>query len=211
MNKSAFTSFPNFETDQLTIRPFEISDFNDYVSWHDCADIIYRMEGLYNIKVDNQKEFDRFFLYIVPRMFKTKFSGIWCIAKKNTNKNIGLIEVCRFDSYTNVAQIHYCISEVERRKGYMTEAVTCMLDWCFNIVKLNRISTMVTEDNTASSKVLLKCGFKLEGIMRQASVNRYTKNGEEIKETKKDSRFISEKEYRNLCIYAILKNEYKSE
>jgi len=92
----------------------------------------------------------------------------------------------------------------------MTEAVKCMLDWCFNIADLNRVYTFVSDNNEASSKVLLKCGFTFEGILRQASANKYTKNGEEIKDTKKDSRFIGEKEYGNDCIYAILRDEYLS-
>ena len=211
MNKNAFISFPSFETERLIIRPFEKSDFNDYVSWHDCADIIYHVEGLYDFKADNQQGFEKFFLQRVPRMFKTKESAIWCVAEKNTNKNIGLIEVCKYDNYANNAQIHYRLSQAERRKGYITEAVKCILKWCFDIVDLHRIYTFVTEENVPSSKVLLKCGFVLEGIMRQSSVNKYTKNGEKIKETKKDSRFISEKEYKNICIYAILKDEYKPE
>jgi len=40
--------------------------------------------------------------------------------------------------------------------------------------------------------------------MRQSSANRYIKTGEEIKDTKKDSQFLSEKEYKNDCKYAIL-------
>ena len=209
MNKKAFDYFPSFETERLIIRPFVKSDFNDYVSWHDYADIIYYSEGLYDFKADNQQGFEKFFLQRVPRMFKTKVSAIWCIAEKSTNKNIGLIEVCKYDNYANNAQIHYRLSQEERCKGYMTEAIKCILKWCFNIVDLNRIYTFVTEENEPSKKVLLKCGFILEGVMKQASANKYTKNGEEIKETKKDNRYIFEKEYKNVCIYAILKDEHK--
>lgn len=211
MNKNAFISFPSFETDRLIVRPFETSDFNDYVSWHGCADIIYHSEGLYDFKSDNQQGFERFFGQTVPRMFQTKESAIWCIAEKSTNKSIGLIEVCKYDNYANNAQIHYRLSQSERCKGYMTEAVKCILGWCFNAVDLNRVFTFVHEENVPSSRVLLKCGFTHEGTMRQSDANRYTKNGEEIKETKKDSRFVSEKKYRNVCIYAILKDEYMSE
>lgn len=208
MNKKVFDSFPSFETERLVIRPFENSDFHDYVNWHDCNDIIYYNEGLYAFKSDNQQGFEKFFLQTVPRMYKTKESGIWCIAEKTSNKNIGLIEVCKYDSYSNNAQIHYCISQKERRKGYMTEAVNCLLEWAFSGVELNRIYTYVSAENTASARVLEKCGFMREGVMRQSSINRYTKSGEEIKETKKDSRFVAEKRYGDNCIYAILREEY---
>jgi len=210
MNKDTFLHMPSFETKRLKIRPFEKSDFNSYIHWHNHGDIVYYAEGLYNFKSNNQQEFEKFFLQRVPRMYKTKESGIWCIAKKSNNISIGLIEICKFDSYSNTAQIHFCISNKQRCKGYMTEAVKCMLDWCFSIIGLNRIYTFVSDKNIASSKVLLKCGFILEGIMRQSNANKYTKTGDEIKNTKKDSSFIDQKEYRNDCIYAILKKEYKS-
>jgi len=206
MNKNVFKEFPTFVTERLIIRPFTQSDFKNYVIWHNVNDIIYHHGGLYNF--NQESDFNKFFLQRVPRMYQAKVSGIWCIAKKITDVTIGLIEVCKYDSYANTAQIHYCMAEEERCKGYMTEAIGCMLKWAFDIVELNRIYTYVCEENTASSKVLLKNGFQLEGTMRQSSANKYTKSGQEIKETKKDSRFIAEKEYKNVCIYAILKDEY---
>ncbi len=209
MNKDALKKLPSFETARLIIRPFKETDFNDFVKWHNYGDIIYYSEGLYNFKEENEEEFIKFFIKRVPRMFETKESGIWCIAEKNSGINIGLIEVCKYDSYADTAQIHYSLSKEERKKGYMTEAVKCMIDWAFNMVELNRIYTYVLEENVASAEVLKRCGFQLEGIMRQSNANRYTKNGEEIKNTKADSRFIDQKKYRNDCIYALLKEEYK--
>lgn len=208
MNKSAFDIFPNFETERLNIRPFTKEDFDDFVNWHDCADIIYYNAGLYGFKKDNIEGFQRFFLQVVPRMFKTKESGIWCVAEKSSDINIGLIEVCKYDAYSNTAQIHYCMSQAERCKGYMTEAVKCMLEWAFSEVDLNRIYTYVLKENGASARVLEKCGFTLEGVMRKSSANEFTRSGERIKETKKDSRFASEKEYRDNCIYGLLRDEY---
>lgn len=208
MNKDVFKEMPSIETERLLIRPFVQSDFYDYANWHNSGEMRYCFNGLYDVTSDNEQFFIKFFLHRVPKMFKSKLSGIWCISEKTTCKNIGLIEVCKYDAYVNTAQIHYAIAKDERCRGYATEAVNCMLNWAFNIVDLNRIYTFVSDQNTASSRVLTKSGFKLEGIMRQAGANTYTKNGEKIKETKSDSRYISEKEYQNICIYAILREEY---
>jgi ribosomal-protein-alanine N-acetyltransferase len=209
MNKNAFINMPVFETNRLKIRPFEKYDFENYINWHDNGEIIFFAEGLYDFKNGDQKTFEKFFLQRVPRMYKSKITGIWCIADKINNENIGLIEVCKFDTYSDTAQIHFCLSKKERCKGYMTEAVNILLEWCFITVELNRVYTFVSDENIASSNVLKKCGFVLEGIMRQSNANKYTKNSEKIQNTKKDNIFISQKEYRNDCIYAILKNDYK--
>ncbi len=208
MNKDVFENFPSFETERLVIRQFKETDFEEFVKWHNYRDIIYYGEGLYNFKKNDKENFIKFFTKKVPRMFETKECGIWCIAKKDTGKSIGLIEVCRYDGYSDTAQIHYSLSKEERQKGYMTEAAKCMINWVFNTVEINRIYTYVIEKNEASARVLKRCGFQLEGIMRQSSANKYTKNGEEIKSTKADSFFIDQKEYRNECIYALLKEDY---
>ncbi len=84
------------------------------------------MRGIHYIKKDDIDGFKRFFFKNVPRMLETKESIIWCIAEKTTNRNIGKIELCKFDFNVNSAEIGYCLSKEERTKGYMTEAVNAI-------------------------------------------------------------------------------------
>ena len=52
------------------------------------------------------------------------------------------------------------------RNGYMTEAVGCVLDYSFNILKLHRVEAACLPSNQASCGLLLKCGFREEGLAR---------------------------------------------
>jgi len=61
------------------------------------------------------------------------------------------------------ADIGYWIRKDCWGKGYMTEAVNMVVDYAFNKLKLHRIFGQCFEDNPASAKVMLKCGFKPEG------------------------------------------------
>jgi ribosomal-protein-alanine N-acetyltransferase len=52
-------------------------------------------------------------------------------------------------------------------QGYMTEAVTALVDHAFVDLSAHRIYAEVEPDNVASTRVLEKCGFELEGRLRR--------------------------------------------
>lgn len=49
----------------------------------------------------------------------------------------------------------------------MFEAISLLTDYYFNKYDLVRISAEVIEPNVASRKLLEKCGFELEGILKK--------------------------------------------
>lgn len=64
-------------------------------------------------------------------------------------------------------EIAYCLSKKYWRKGIMFEAISLLTDYYFNKYDLVRISAEVIEPNVASRKLLEKCGFELEGILKK--------------------------------------------
>jgi ribosomal-protein-alanine N-acetyltransferase len=61
----------------------------------------------------------------------------------------------------------YWIGERHARNGYMTEAVHCMLDYAFGPLHLHRVEAACLPTNEASRGLLLKCGFREEGLARE--------------------------------------------
>jgi RimJ/RimL family protein N-acetyltransferase len=80
--------------------------------------------------------------------------------------NIGI--VVGSDVYRKSAEIGYFLGEPYWNKGIMTKAVKLMIDFGFEALDIVRIHTGVFEFNTASQRVLEKCGFVKEGISRKA-------------------------------------------
>lgn len=72
----------------------------------------------------------------------------------------------------------------------MTEALGAVIKFLFTNVNFNRIQLRHATENPASGKVMLKCGLKFEGILRQYG---FKNNGERC-----DS-----------AIYSILREEFK--
>jgi ribosomal-protein-alanine N-acetyltransferase len=77
--------------------------------------------------------------------------------------------LCFFDrGQLTITKIGYFIGEPYWNKGIMTKAVKLIVDFGFQHLDIERIHTGVFEYNMASRRVLEKCGFRQEGIFRNA-------------------------------------------
>ena len=72
------------------------------------------------------------------------------------------------DVYRMDAEIGYFLATEQWSRGIMTEAVGRICDIAFQKLNIIRITGLVYEANIASGRVLLKNGFALEGVMRNA-------------------------------------------
>ena len=87
--------------------------------------------------------------------------AIWMI-ELNNGTHIG--ELCFKGLDENgVAEIGYGISEEHRCQGYATEAVKAVLTWAFQNTEVTAIEAETDAENTASKRVLEKCGFIANG------------------------------------------------
>jgi RimJ/RimL family protein N-acetyltransferase len=53
-------------------------------------------------------------------------------------------------------------------KGYATEATRLMLSYCFSRLNMNRVYLVVYADNARAINLYERCGFKVEGTLREA-------------------------------------------
>ena len=70
--------------------------------------------------------------------------------------------------------VAYYLAERAWGKGYMTEILKRVIDFCFDDLGLNRVEADHFARNPASGKVMEKAGMKKEGLMRQ----KYCKDGQ---------------------------------
>ena len=67
-----------------------------------------------------------------------------------------------------VAEVGYMLARSEWGNGYASEAVDRVVDYLFDDVQVGRIEAKVHPDNTASARVLERCGFLYEGTTRRS-------------------------------------------
>ncbi|MBR6872539.1 MAG: GNAT family N-acetyltransferase [Ruminococcus sp.] len=87
--------------------------------------------------------------------------AIWMIELKD-GTHIG--ELCFKGLFADgTAEIGYGISEEYQNNGYATEAVKAILEWAFSHPEVTAVEAETDPKNTASKRVLEKCGFKPNG------------------------------------------------
>lgn len=75
--------------------------------------------------------------------------------------------VAQLDVHRHSAEIGYWISEQHWGKGVMSKALGCVSDYAFERQNIVRLFADVVEYNQGSSRVLDKCGYQLEGVLRK--------------------------------------------
>ena len=74
-------------------------------------------------------------------------------------------------------------------KGIATDVYMTLLRFAFDELRLHRFTASAFDDNTSSVRFMEKCGFKREGVFREA--------------------IFKEGKYKNLISFAILRDEYE--
>ena len=107
--------------------------------------------------------------------------GVWCICKAQTKESIGTIallplpveaedtewELVRTGEMPDGdIEIGYFLRKEEWRQGYISEAVSRVLEFAFSVASLEEIVAVIDPRNTASRKVLERTGFLSEGDRR---------------------------------------------
>ena len=107
--------------------------------------------------------------------------GVWCICKAQTKESIGTIALLPLpveaeDTEWKLVrtgempdgdiEIGYFLRKEEWRQGYISEAVSRVLEFAFSVASLEEIVAVIDPRNTASRKVLERTGFLSEGDRR---------------------------------------------
>jgi len=115
-------------------------------------------------------------------------NGQWFFIEKKDGTKVGHITQSQTGGQMGV-RIGYVVIPKEQRKGYANDAVQVMVDYLFLSKSIVRIQAETDPDNKASNKVLIKAGFKKEGVMRKA--------------------FLCRGDWRDAMLYSILREEWK--
>ena len=81
---------------------------------------------------------------------------------------IGTIDIFDFDPFHNRAGLGILIAiEAYRRKGFATMSLTCIINYCFNTLKLHQLYCNILGTNLESMDLFKKQGFVQTGIKKE--------------------------------------------
>lgn len=153
---------PVIETDRLIIRPMTITDVPALKKWMPDKSI-YAYWGKSPGKAEKDPEllFEK-----TERISKSFHLGI---VEKNDDEVIGDLWVYLIEN-DRMAQVAIRLSKEKHGRGFGTEALSAMTRFCFENTELQRLWSAVDVRNTASWKMLEKCGYTREGLIRQGKM-----------------------------------------
>ena len=136
-------------------------------------DVLYQWENdTETWKVSNtQTPFSRFVLeqYITSAhedIYTAK--QLRLIICDTANQPIGCIDLFDFEPNHQRAGIGILIADKsDRRKGYASEALELLIEYCFHSLNLHQIYSNITTDNEPSILLFQKHGFHITGIKKQ--------------------------------------------
>ena len=83
-------------------------------------------------------------------------------------KTIGAIDLFDFDPFHKRAGIGILIAdETQRRKGYASMALKCLIQYCFTTLQLHQLYCNILANNTESIDLFEKLGFVRIGIKKE--------------------------------------------
>ena len=158
---------PTLETPRLILRPLTPEDVPDLRRWL-ARDEIYTYWGRPASKGEREPET----MFVDPRPWvkrKPSPDFKWGVVCRDTNTVIGDISV--FDIENNrMGSVGYRFDPDEWGNGYATEALQAAVRFIFTCTELDRLQATADVRNTASNRVLEKCGFVLEGTVRHGKM-----------------------------------------
>ncbi|QXP61896.1 GNAT family N-acetyltransferase [Olleya sp. HaHaR_3_96] len=101
------------------------------------------------------------------KAFKEEKGITWAIIEKENNTIIGNFGIWSIDQQHSRGEIGYILNPSFWGKGYMTEALTTLINFGFRDLNLHSFSANVNLENVNSKTLLLKFGFKLEALFRE--------------------------------------------
>ncbi len=142
------------------------------------------VDELYSHHIELSNWGDSFPLGIVSEStFRQRFeaNGYWdrdegmLVIVDGQDRIVGHIEFFRAVPYWDAFELSYQLYDGSHAgRGYSTEAVQLLADYLFDTTPRHRIQLVILPGNAASRRVAEKCGFTLEGTLREPFYHRGT-------------------------------------
>ncbi|MFD3157320.1 GNAT family N-acetyltransferase [Haloimpatiens sp. FM7330] len=149
------------DTERLLIRRIKNDDKQDFFEMFSDAQTAIN-DGCRPCSEMNEKYESDFKNLVSDEMHYT-------IELKECHKMIGIMHLTEIsERAVECYEIGYDIHHAFRRKGYATEAIKAILEYCFNVLGIEMLTATVYPWNKESVNLLNKIGFIQEGRIHKA-------------------------------------------
>jgi [ribosomal protein S5]-alanine N-acetyltransferase len=153
---------PILSTPRLRLRQFRVEDVE---AMHECLADAEAMRfwnhPAHTKRIETERAVRRF-VNCTPSYYR-----FWAVADARTDRCLGLVNYHDGHIRNKRVTIGYILSPARWREGLGIEAVSAMLDFCFDLMRLHRVQALIQPENAASLRLVEKLGFRREGLLRE--------------------------------------------
>mgnify|MGYP001208932971 CR=1 FL=1 len=156
----------HLEGERVTLRLVTLADCTErYVAWLADPEVSRYLETRWSPQpLASVRAF-------VADMLASAHSYLFAIVRRETGEHVGNVKVGPVDTRHAYADVSYFLGERSAwGKGLGTEAVQLATDFGFARLGLARMQAGLYKENVGSQRVLEKCGYVVEGVLRQKLV-----------------------------------------
>jgi len=151
------------EANRIRLRPLNEKDLDLKVKWINDPDVNKYLHYELPLKLDKTQAW--------LKKAKDDESRYDFIIETKDKKAIGLIGFIGINYTHKTAEFYIAIGEKSFwNKGYAYEALTHLLKWGFEKIKLEKIWAITRTRNTVSIALMKKTGFQIEGTLRKEKI-----------------------------------------
>ena len=183
-NAYGMFSMPTLETKRLVLRRIAMRDAKDIFAYSKDPEVARHV--LWSAQKDESEARD--YCRFMMKRYRCDQPSSWGIIEKATNRLVGTIGYMDHNEDNATVEVGYSLAHWLWNGGYMTEALTRVIEYTFEAMDINRIEAQHELENPSSGRVMEKCGMKKEGELRQ--------------------RLYNKGRYVDVALYAILKEDY---
>jgi len=155
-------SKPVIDTGRLKLRPMRVEDVSSLREWLPDPSI-YTYWGKGPSKAEKKPEL------LFEKSEKPTKSFHLGVEETSSGKIVGDVWVYLIKN-DRMASVAIRIAPSRQGQGYGTEALSATTNFCFEKTELRRLWTEVDARNIPSQKMLEKCGYTKEGLVRQGKM-----------------------------------------
>lgn len=163
-----YFSMPTLETERLILRKLRMQDAKDMFEYSRDPLVAQHVLWTAHTTISDSRGTIRYQLH----KYRCGDPASWGIVEKASDRLIGTIGFMWFEAENLSAEVGYSMARACWNRGYMTEALQCVINYGFEKLLMNRIEAQHESDNPASGRVMEKCGMRHEGTLRQRLYNK---------------------------------------
>ncbi|QQX78820.1 GNAT family N-acetyltransferase [Shewanella sp. KX20019] len=150
-------------SDRLRLRTLSPSDWDNFLYTH-LSEELNKYVRKPQAEIVIREKFER---ALIPNDLAVDERLLVVVEEVQQHDFVGFVSLHHSDESVGRYEVGYMLHDNAQGRGFASEALKTLIDWLCIAHNPHKLIALCADENIASSRVLEKCGFIQEGLLRQ--------------------------------------------